>query len=167
MSARRSSDGVAGAREPRTAVGVRDAKVDHLDRATRGDQHILRLQIAVHDANVMRGAQRARDIGRDHDGARRVERTALDLAPQRVPFDVFRGDEQASVNLLERIDGRHRGMRDGRGRSRFAAQPLAQRRVAILQRRQRLQRDAPSEASVARAIDDPHAAAADLEFDLV
>ena len=62
-------------------------------------EHILRLQIAVHDANVMRGAQRARDIGRDHDGARRVERTALDLAAQRCALRCIRGDEQASVNL--------------------------------------------------------------------
>ena len=135
-------------------------------------QHILRLQIAVHDANVMRGARRARAISAaimtarvGSSGPRSISRAAC------APFDVFRGDEQASVNLPS--DAHRRCATAGCCRwsrplpaLRGAAARAAPRRHSC-SGEQRLQRDAPSEASVARAIDDPHAAAADLEFDLV
>ena len=96
-------------------------------------------------------AHSARAISaRDH-GARPGRAAAFDLAAQRVPLDEFRGDEQATVDLLERIDGGHR--RDARWSRPRAPRAAAARaaRDRIVQRRQRLQRDAAVQAAVARA----------------
>ena len=67
-----------------------------------------------------------------------------------------------SVDFLERVDGRDRGMRErGRG-ARLARQPRPARRVARVRGRQRLERDHASEPLVLRGVDDPHPAAADF-----
>jgi hypothetical protein len=69
-------------RQPR-ARNPRNAEVDDLDGSAPGDQHVLGLQVAMHDACVVRRAQRAGDLGREAERPYGVDRPLLEFLPQR------------------------------------------------------------------------------------
>ena len=67
-----------GGAPPSAGGDLRDAEVDDLDEVGAavaiGQEHVLGLEIAVDDALVVRGAERARDLRGDPDRAQRRER---------------------------------------------------------------------------------------------
>jgi hypothetical protein len=89
---------------------VRDAEVDHLHAAVGLDQHVLGFQIAMDDARVMGRGERRRDVSRDAACALRRKRTLRHRGAQRLSLHVFGCDEDVIVDLLERVDRRHRGV---------------------------------------------------------
>ena len=126
------------------------------------EQHVLRLEIAMDDAARVGGVERLRDLEADVDQARGGQRAGGEDRAQRRAADELAGDEEIAVDVLERIDGRDRGMRErGRG-ARFALEALARLAVAAERGRQRLERDLAAEPLVFRGIDDAHAAPADF-----
>jgi len=82
-------------------------------------------------------------------------------------IDELGGDEQLTVDLFERVHGRHRRMGDGRSGARLPPQALTLCRVAVMNGGERLQRHTPIEPQITRGIDDAHAATADFALDLV
>ena len=75
-------------------------------------------------------------------------RARANLFAERVAVHELAGDVEFAVDLLERVDGADAGMGQRRGGARFAAQPLALRRIARQVRRQRLERHRPSQPRV-------------------
>ena len=119
---RRRADRRADLRERRgSGVGarradrLRDAEVGDDRRAAR-EQHVVRLDVAVHDAALVRVRQRLRDVVQDADDFGDRERSAREPRAQRFAFDerhrvegqpvrVARGEHRNDVRLLQRGDG--------------------------------------------------------------
>ena len=68
---------------------LRQAEVQHLDRAVRPHFDIRGLQVAMDDALLVRGFECIGDLLRDRDGFVERKWTARDPIGQRVAFDQF------------------------------------------------------------------------------
>ena len=83
----RRASAAARSAAPSTGCDLRDAEVDDLDEVgpavALDEEDVLGLEIAVDDALVVRGAERARDLRRDPHRARRRERRAVAGSPRR------------------------------------------------------------------------------------
>ena len=91
-------------RQPVLVQRARDAEVGDLGRALLVHEHVLRLDVAVHDAAGVGGAEGPRDL--DRVGDRLVDRQpahAPDAALERLPLDVLEDDVGPAV-LLARVD---------------------------------------------------------------
>jgi len=87
--------------------------------------------------------------------------------PERVAIDELGGDVEIAVDLLERVDRADAGMRERGGRARLAPQALTLSRIADQMRRERLERDGPSQLPLGRQIHASHPAASQLADDRV
>ncbi len=122
---RHGADDYAG---PRLGVhGQRpgQAEVDHLEVTIRGDQHVLRLDVPVHDPGGVSGRQAGQQ--RHHDGQRLARREPAPLGeqvPQGPPGQVLHGQVRvmAVTALVEHRD--HVGVREPRHRFGLADEPV-------------------------------------------
>ena len=64
--------------------GLGDAEVEDLHLAVGRDEHVVRLQIAVHDAPVVRGGEAARNLGAIVRNLIDPERPATETGLQRL-----------------------------------------------------------------------------------
>ena len=110
----------------RIAVGqLRDAEIEDLDPAVPGDEQVLRLDVAVDDAALVRGGQAARDLDRR---TRRPGRTATDgpassarsVSPSSSSV-TMKGELVVPADVVNREDI---GMRETRDRQRFLFESL-------------------------------------------
>ena len=111
----------------------REAEVGDADRAVAVDQHVLRLEVAVHDAGGVRCDQPATGLAQeiDHLGLRAARNGAI----ERGPDDELHDDVQLTVVEADVIDADHVGMHQLRERLRFAPQPFSasRPRVSVVQ----------------------------------
>ena len=172
-------------RSPRQLVlGVRDPEVGELDVAGAREEHVVRADIAVHQAQratlqiarAMRVIDGACDLGDDVDrDVAGQPRAAADHARQAGAVDVLHHEVEAVVVAPEVVDRHDAGMDEQRGDARLVDEPLDLRlRGARLGtgrwRPQPLHRDPAMEArdpDVARQVDLAHPAGADRLADLV
>ena len=127
------------------------------------EQHVGRLDVTVHQPDGMGRVERGRDLGDDAGDARRVQRAEPpEEGPHVSPADIPHGDEQDSAGLAGLEDGDDMRVVNGGGGPRLADEPLAERPVAGNLGGQDLQRDPSVQPDVERAVDDGHAAPADL-----
>ena len=82
----------------------RQAKVEHFHRAIRCDLNVCGLQIAMHDALLVRRLERIRDLTRDHDGLGDGNGPARDPIGQRFAFDELQY-QRAKAAALPRCRG--------------------------------------------------------------
>ncbi|MNS78592.1 hypothetical protein D3C72_1122120 [compost metagenome] len=85
-----------------------DAEVDHLDLATIGQEHIGRLEIAMHEAALVRIGQRPAHADNDRQRlgirqAREVRRAQH--AVEGLPGQIFHGQEDRRAVPVEVVDG--------------------------------------------------------------
>ncbi len=98
----------------------RHAEVDDLDEvapvAVAPEHHIVGLEVAMDDLEVVRRGQRARDLRRDrHRPERRHRPLARQERPQRLAVHVLhRQEDQPLATLAEVVDLHHVGVRDTR-----------------------------------------------------
>ncbi len=151
---------------------ARDAEVGHLGRPLGVDQDVLGLDVAVDDAAVVRGAQRAGDLDRvgDRLGDRQAAQAA-DALLERLALDVLEHDvgrRVAVVALLAGVDDLDdvRVVELGHGAG-LAAEALQLVGVAGRLAMHQLDRDRPLEHGVERPVDRRHAAGADLGVEAV
>ena len=143
---------------------AREAEVEHLEHAVGPQHHVLGLEIAMHDAGVVRAQERRGELlAERRDGGRR-QALAVDPRAQRLALDPLHDDERRVGVLAEVVDGDDRGVVERGGGARLT-QGLGQR-VGAFATMERLDRDHPVEHRVARAEDVAEAAAADLAEDL-
>ena len=131
------------------------------------EQHVRRLDVAVHDAVRVRVVERGGDLGEDRGRGLRRERPppepvaerAAGHEPQRHPGPAVLdpvGVHRQDVRVLE-----------PRRHARLLPEALGEGRVVQQLRGQDLQRDLALERRVVRANDDGHAAAAERSDDPV
>ena len=144
-----------------------DPEVRDLRRALLVDEHVLRLDVAVDDLALVRGAERARDLDRvgDRLGDRQA-RVAADALLERLALDVLEDDvrrRMVRVALLAGVDDaddvRVVELRD---RARLAAEALELVGVAGDLAVHELDRDLALEHRVEGAVHRRHAADPDL-----
>ena len=157
-----------GQRHALGAARVRDAEVGHLGAALVGEQHVLRLDVAVDDAAAVRRLERPRDLQPELDHRRDGQRALTrDELLEVLAADVLEDDVRPPTVLAavdDRDDVRVRELGDG---ARLAAEALE--RLGVLRELlvEDLQRDRPLEQPVVRAVDGRHAAGADQLLQLV
>ena len=132
----------------------------------RGEQHVRRLDVAVHEARGVGGVERRRDLRDDRRRAHGLQAPAAQQERVQVAARDVAHDEVQRPGLL--AGGVHRHdvrVVDRRRHARLAAEALAKLGVAGEVGGDDLQRDRALEVELQRAVDDAHAAAADDRLD--
>ena len=147
------------------------AEVDEADAAVFADQDVVRFDVPVDHAVVVRVVQRVADACDDLDDLGRpilagddvqLEPWVVDHRRQVRSFDELHREEVCAVGLADVVD-RHDGVvAELRGRRSLPAEPLDVDRRERDVRRQHLEGHAAAERHVHGFVDDSHAAAADL-----
>jgi hypothetical protein len=130
-------------------------------------EHVLRFQIAMDEAFVMRSGEASRDLHGEIDGLSRREWTLLKLFAQRLPREQLHDDEQAAVLIARVVDVNDVRVREARDRLRFALESSAPIEIGRERLRQNFDCDVTAELRIARSIDLAHSASAQLGEDLV
>ena len=133
---RRASRGRRRAPAPRSsrAERLRDAEVEHLDLARARHEHVLGLEIAVDDAELVRAGERARDRQHQLDDARRRQQRAAPNAPidvaQRLALEELEHHVRHALELVDLVDDHDVLVIALRGRARLDEEPLGDRRAS-------------------------------------
>ena len=130
-------------------------------------EHVLGLEVAVHDALVVRGPQRARDRERDLDRLARGQRAAPEPVAQRLALEQLHGREHRAVRLAELVDRQDVRVREGGDGLGLALEAAERLRVVREVAREHLHGDVAVQPRVAGVEHDAHAALPDRGHDLV
>ena len=154
-----------------------DAEVGDLRAAFLADQDVLRLDVAMDDLPLVRGAKRTRDLDRVGDRLGDLEwPLAADQLLQRFALDVLEHDvRRADTGLVGVLGGLLAGVDDGddvrmiesRDGARLATEALELVGLGSNLAVHQLDRDGPFEHRVECAVDGRHAAAPDLRIEPV
>ena len=79
---------------------LREAEVQHLHDAARGDFDIRRFEIPVHDPFLVRGVERIGDLTRDRERVCDWHRSALDPIGQRLAFHQLEHQRPDATGVL-------------------------------------------------------------------
>ncbi len=149
----------------------RQPEVQHLGQPLRRHHHVGRLQIAVHDARIVRGVQRIGHLHRvlqavHHRQAPRLDKVRQRLAPDELHHDAFR----VASNVMQR----HNVVNDDdvwvvqrRGRARLLDESCPPVRRLSARPDQDFDGDKPPQRGVLRLVHRAHAAFPELFEDLV
>ena len=121
----------------------------------------------MHNAFVMGGLQRERDLTRDLGRFVERHRTTLDTIRQGAAFEQLEHQHAAGWRLFESVDGADVRMIERRQQLRLALEARHALGIIGQRRGQQLQRDVAAERGIAGAIDLAHAAGAEQRDDLV
>ena len=99
---------------------ARQPEVENLYQAAVGQHHVLRFQVAVKDAQRVRGLQAVGNLDADRKQQLQTRRPALDQLIQRLAGHKLHGDVGLVAALADFVDGAHIGMLDGRRQPRLA-----------------------------------------------
>ena len=140
--------------------GAREAEVDDAHASVVADEHILRLEVAVHEAAVMGGGETLGRL-REHveDLAQAALRRGQPLA-QAPAVDELHGDEDVVADLADVVDRDHVRVRQLGHRLRLAHEPLL-RLGAVIDRAQALDGDEATELRIVGLVDHAHATLAE------
>ena len=94
----------ARGRERRLGAGAREAEVGEEGVVAVADEHVVRLDVAVHEADGVRGVERVGDLAEQVERAPRVERAVADQVDERRPVDQAHREVQAVVGLAGVVD---------------------------------------------------------------
>jgi hypothetical protein len=148
------------------ADGARDPEVGD-ERVPAREEDVLRLDVAVHHAALVRVRERVGDLARDAERLRQRElRLAREVIAQRARFDEGGHVVEHAVRLpgvVHREDVRVRELRRDLDLAQEALGGDRQAEVGA----EDLERDRAPVPEVAGEEDDRHPAASDLSFDLV
>ena len=132
------------------------------------DQHVARLDVAVHETARVCGVERRCDLSDQRDRPRRLEApVAAEHRAQIAPVDEAHRDVDVPVGLAGGIDRDHVRMVDARGQLRFAQDAVARGLVVHEPGREHLQCDGTCQVAVDGAEDLAHATAPDQALERV
>ena len=148
----------------RRRAALRHAEVEHFHPASRRHHDVRRFDVAMHEPEAMRLAQRIGDLFRDVERLIDVHDAAPDQSRQGGAFDVLHRDVRHQLPVVLGfagfVDNRDVGVIQRRGGARLveqAADAAGRRRI----RAQRLQGDDAAKQEILRAIHLAHAARAE------
>jgi hypothetical protein len=147
-------------------VRAGDAEVGDLGRPLVVDEHVLGLDVAVHDPALVGGLQGAGDLDRIRHGLRDGQgAVATDAVLERLALDELE-DDVRRPRVLARVDHAHDvGVVELRHRPRLAPEALERVGVAGDVAMQHLDRHLALEHRVERPEDSRHAAGTDLRVE--
>ena len=82
----------------------RQTEVDDLRVSLFGQHHVGRLQVAVHDADLVRARETFGDLDGDVKGSGRRQRTARDDVAERLAPHQLHGDERHPFDFADVVD---------------------------------------------------------------
>ena len=138
-----------------------NAKIGNFHPPFFVQQNVLRLDVAMDDAFVMRELQRLANLRHDLQCFARLEFAGPLQLPQIQPIHKLHDEEGQPVHLAEFVQRHDIGMAQLCQCPRFAIEPLGKTRTAGHLRRQNFQRHQPIQRRLPRFIDRPHPAFAD------
>ncbi len=143
---------------------LRQSKVRHLHAAAAVQQDVLRLDVAVDDALVVRELERIANLGHNGQRLARAYATAGEQLSQVHPVHEFHDEEIQSIRPAKIMDGDDARVVELGQRLGFAGEPFGKRGVVSNSGGQNLERHDSVEFFLPGFIHRPHAAAAD-QFD--
>ena len=159
----RRPDHHAVERELLVRLPAREPEIEDRDGARVLDHHVLRLEVAVDDPELVRGLAPERDLAQDRDRARLREKAlGLDDRPEVLPRDILHRDVREVTAHPEVVNARDVRVLDLAVQVDLALEPLEELLVVRLPvRGEDLDRDDLLEVEILRLEDNPHAPAAD------
>ena len=137
-------------------------------RPVHGQKDVRRLDVAMHDADTMRGVESIGERDPQINDERRLERSSREPLLHGLALQEFHDQEGVTVagfsNVVQRADVRMRERGDGLG---FSLEPVAELRVIGDLGGEDLDRDRAIEAGVARLVDLAHPAGTERSQDFV
>src|SRR6185503_13680392 len=110
----------AVSREPALSLDeLRESEIQNLRVAVAADHQVLRLEVAMNDAMLVRLAKPFGDLNRDLQSVAYRQRARGDLSPQRVSLHVLHRHERLAVNFADLVDGKYVRVIQSRGRAGF------------------------------------------------
>ena len=142
------------------------AEVGDLGDAVAVEQDVGRLEVAMHDAGLVRRVHGRGERG--HQLGRRAARLGrpLEAVGEAPPFEHLERDEGAAVGLADIVDLDDVGMAEPGDGLGLDQEPLAMLGAGRACRRGSSSGDDPVQLAVPGLVDDPHAAAAQLGQEL-
>jgi hypothetical protein len=141
-------------------VPLGQTKVGHTRTVIDRDQNVLRLQIAVQNAALVRMLNGQRRLLHQAGGLLGRERAVLNAVPKAFPFDPRHGQEVAALVLAGLKDRHNSGMIELRCGRRFCLKTADLLGTGQLPRADDFERREPIQPSMPRKINHAHAAAA-------
>ena len=142
-------------------------EVEDLDRAVGAARDVGRLQVAVHDALLVRGFERAANLAGHQDCFSDRQWTLGDPVLERESVDQFEDQHRVALVLLQAVDRGDVGMTQRREELRLAPESFEAMRIGREALGQDLERHAPPEPRVLRGIYLAHAPDADEADDVI
>ena len=142
-----------------------EAEVEHLELARGAHEQVRGLDVAVDDAALVRGVERARHLHREVDGLRDRDRALLQQLLDALPVAQLHDDERPSVVLPDVVDDADVRVVERGGEVGLAVEARERGRVGRHPRRQELERHVAPELCIVRTVDDTHPAGAQLGLD--
>jgi hypothetical protein len=130
------------------AIELRDTEVGELAAARSRDQHVLGLEIAMDDADVMGGRDTERDLMSQIEQVAQHHRPCLAVFAERTALDVLHDQVLVTTLVKHVVDLHDRGVVEASQDPRFAAKPLAPLRGVAAIVVETLDRDPPIEPLV-------------------
>ena len=143
---------------------ARQAEIEQLD-AVRREEHVRRLQIAMHDPPPVQHVERREHRDRRRDRLGRRERPRFQAVRQRLALEKLHREKRLAVVLADLEELADVRVAHGRGGPRLAQQTIPHLRIR--RREERLDRDRTLQSLVDRFVHDPHAASSDLADDAI
>ncbi len=157
----RAQDDVAGGHGLR-ADRADQAEVGDLDRPAGRDQHVLRFDVAMHQAGGVRRGQGVQQRVEDGQYHRNRQRTPFpDQVAQGAAVDQFHHQEDQVAVLPLVVHGDHPGMPERGGQPGLAFEPAQEGRVRDILRAHHLHGHRPVQPGVQSAVHRGHSATRD------
>jgi hypothetical protein len=131
------------------------------------EQHVGRLDVAMHETAGMCDIQGARHLRQDPRGLRRIQAPTPEALLQVAALHVAHRDEEVLLGRTRLVDRDDVRVVDGRGELGLAQEAVAERLVLRKRRSEQLECDLPLQSQVLGEIDDAHAAQPEQGFDPV
>ena len=157
-------DVIEGAHElPRTreallAGGLGQPEVSQECVVPTGDKDVLRLDVSVDQAGLVRRVERFSYRGENANRPPWVEFARDDHVLEVRPADQPHGDEHALIAVPRLVHGDDVRVVDPGLKLPLTPEPLAEHQVVAQVRRQHLERNLPVQSELGGLVDDPHAA---------
>jgi hypothetical protein len=99
---------------------AREAEVENLDQAAVGEHDVLRLEVAMKDAQRVRGLETVGDLNADREHQLEAGRAARDERVERLAGHELHDDVGFFAGFADLVDGADVGVFDRRGQPRLA-----------------------------------------------